>query len=144
MKKLPFCTLSAGALFVILGTLALFTIAPRPRPFGLLFPLLWDIVMVGIGLGIIFRCEVARKAGLIWSIFCIVASIAVGVVAVLWILPQYPHSIGLRRLTFMSLAVAFGVLFGIWQLLVLRSSTALTWNSASHPPPPPRTSSAHR
>ena len=142
MKKLPFCTLSAGALFVILGTLTVFYLAPRPEPFGLLFPLLWDLVMVGIGLGIIFRCEVARKAGMIWSIFCVLASLAVGVVVFLWVMPQHPESLGTRRIVFMFVTVIFGVLFGAWQLLVLRSPTALTWNHT--PPPPPRMSTMSR
>jgi hypothetical protein len=143
MKKLPFCTLSAGALFVILGTLTVLYLAPRPEPFGLLFPLLWDIVMVGIGLGIVFRCEVARKAGFVWSIFCIIASLAVGVVALLWVMPQHPESLGTRRIVFMFLAVAFGVLFGIWQLMVLRNPNALPWGQHT-PPPPPRMSTASR
>lgn len=143
MKKMPFCTLSAGALFAILGTLALFYLSPRPEPFGLLFPLLWDLVMVGIGLGIIFRCEVARKAGVIWGIFCIVVSLAVGVVTFLWVIPQHPESLGTRRIVFMFLAVGFGLLFGAWQLLVLRSPTALSWTKRT-PPPPPRVSTARR
>lgn len=144
MKKLPFCALSAGALFAILGTLTLFYLAPRPEPFGLLFPLLWDLVMVGIGLGVIFRCEVARKAGVVWGIFCILVSLAVGVVAYLWILPQHPESLGTRRIVFMCLTVAFGVLFGAWQLLVLRHPTALPWSSHRTPPPPPRMSTMSR
>jgi hypothetical protein len=143
MKKLPFCTLSAGALFAVLGTLTLFYLAPRPEPFGLLFPLAWDLVMVGIGLGIIFRCEVARKAGMVWSIFCILMSLAVGVVAFLWILPQHPESLGTRRIVFMSVAVTFGVLFSVWQIFVLKSPTALSWVKHT-PPPPPRMSSMSR
>jgi hypothetical protein len=139
MKKLPFCTLSAGALFVVLGTITLFSLAPRPEPFGLLFPLLWDLVMVGIGLGIIFRCEVARKAGVIWSIFCIIASLAVGVVAILWVLPQHAESLGTQRVVFMVVTIVFGLLFGAWQLRVLRSPTALSWTNPP-PPPPPRMS----
>ncbi|MEO6567902.1 MAG: hypothetical protein ABIO94_03995 [Opitutaceae bacterium] len=144
MKKLPFCALSAGALFVILGTLTVFFLAPRPEPFGLLFPLLWDLVMVGISLGIIFRCEVARKAGFVWSIFCIIASLGVGVVAYLWVIPQHPESLGTRRLVFMFMAVAFGVLFGVWQLIVLRHPTALPWATHPTPPPPPRVSTMSR
>lgn len=141
MKKLPFCTLSAGALFVILGTVALFYLAPRPEPFGLLFPLLWDMAMVGIGLGVIFRCEVARKAGVIWSVFCIVATLAVGVATALWLLPQHPEALGTRRIVFVTLTIGFGVLFAVWQLLVLRNPAALDWTNSRHsPPPPPRVS----
>ena len=78
MKKLPLCTLSAGALFVTIGTIALVRLTPRPDPFGLLFPLVWDLAMVGIGLGIVFRSDCARKAGIAWSIFCIIATLGVG------------------------------------------------------------------
>jgi hypothetical protein len=144
MKKLPFCALSGGALFAILGTLTLYFLARRPEPFGMLFPLFWDLVMVGIGLGVIFRCEVARKAGLAWSIFCIIASVAVGVVAFLWILPQHPESLGTPRVFFMGVTVAFGILFGIWQLVVARSPTALPWSTHHTPPPPPRVSTMSR
>lgn len=143
MKKLPLCTLSAGGLFAILGTLTLLYLAPRPEPFGLLFPLLWDVVMVGIGLGIVFRCEVARKAGMVWSIFCIIASIAVGVVSVLWILPQHPESLGTQRIVFMFLAIAFGILFGVWQLMVLRNPSALPWTTHTPAPPPRRVDVMH-
>jgi len=137
MKKLPFCALSAGALFVIFGVCTIVYLAPHPEPFGLLFPLLWDMAMVSIGLGVIFRCAVARKAGFIWSIFCLIASLAVAAAAFLWILPQYPESVGLRRLTFMTLTVGFGVLFGIWQLFILRSPTALAWSSHTAGPESP-------
>jgi hypothetical protein len=142
MKKLPLCALSAGALFAILGTLTILYLSHRPEPFGLLFPLLWDMVMVGIGLGIIFRCEVARKAAFAWGIFCMIAMIAVGIVTVLWIIPQHPEALGTRRIVFMVVSIGFGVIFAIWQLLVLRSPTALSWNPT--PPPPPRMSNMMR
>jgi hypothetical protein len=129
MKKLPFCALSAGALFVILGTSALLYFAPRPEPFPMLFPLLWDLAMVSIGLGVIFRCEVARKAGFVWSVFCIIASLVVGVATFLWIRLQHPEALGQERIMFMVVTVGFGVVFGIWQLLVLRHPTALPWTS---------------
>lgn len=133
MKKFPLCALSAAALFVVFGIATLLYLAPRPEPFGLLFPLLWDMAMVSISLGIIFRCEVARKAGFIWSIFCLVATVAVGVVMALWILPQHPEALGSRRIVFVVLSVAFGLLFGIWQLMVLRHPTALPWDTAHSP-----------
>ena|SRR5690242_9615264 len=131
MKKLPFCALSAGALFVILGTLALLYLTPRPEPFPILFPLLWDLAMVGIGLGVIFRCEVARKQGVLWGVFCIIASLVVGAAAVVWIRLQHQESLGVERMIFMAVTIGFGVIFGIWQLIILRSPTALTW--AQHP-----------
>ncbi len=135
MKKLPLCTLSAGAIFLIFGVSTIAYLAPKPEPFGLLFPLLWDMAMVSIGLCVIFRCAVARKAGFVWSVFCLLASLAVGAAVVVWTMPQYPHSIGIRRIVFMGLTVGFGVVFSIWQLFVLRSPTALTWTTPTptHP-----------
>jgi hypothetical protein len=127
MKKLPICTLLAGALFVVVGTIALLRLTPRPDPFGLLFPLLWDLAMVGIGLGIVFRCECARKAGIAWSIFCIVATLGVGGATFFWTLRQSDQSLGRDRLVFLGVTIAFGVLFGLWQLLVLRSSSTREW-----------------
>ena len=127
MKKLPLCTLSAGALFVLLGTFALLRLTPRPDPFGLLFPLLWDIAMVGIGLGIVFRCDCARKAGIAWSIFCILATLGVGGATIFWTLGQSDNALGRDRLVFLGVTIAFGVLFGLWQLLVLRSPAAQEW-----------------
>ena len=134
MKKLPLCTLTAGALFVILGTFALLRLTPRPEPFGLLFPLLWDLAMVGIGLGIVFRCECARKAGIAWSIFCIIASLVVGASSIVWSLAQSDSSLGRDRIVFLSVTIAFGVLFGLWQLLVLRSTATRDWTAASAAP----------
>ena len=139
MKKLPFCALSAGAIFLVFGVSTIAYLAPHPEPFGLLFPLLWDMAMVGIGLCVIFRCAVARKAGFIWSVFCLLASLAVATAMVLWIIPQYPNSVGIRRIVFMTLTVGFGLVFSIWQLFVLRSPTALTWTT----PTPPHSGSRH-
>src|ERR1041385_5631725 len=99
MKKLPLCTLSAGAIFVVFGISTVAYLAPKPEPFGLLFPLLWDMAMVSIGLAVIFRCAIARKAGFVWGAFCLLASLAVAVAAFLWIEPQYPQSVGMRRIT---------------------------------------------
>ncbi len=127
MKKLPLCTLSAGALFVTIGIIALVRLAPRPDPFGLLFPLVWDLAMVGIGLGIVFRSDCARKAGIAWSIFCIIATLGVGGATIFWALDQSNHSLGRDRLGFLAVTIAFGVLFGLWQLLVLRSPAAQEW-----------------
>src|SRR6267154_2526661 len=139
MKKLPLCTLSAGALFVILGTFVLLYFTPRPEPFAMLFPLLWDLAMVAIGFGIISRFEVARKAGVAWGIFCILASLVVGAAAFFWMRLQLPESIGVHSIVFMGVTVGFGVVFGIWQLLVLRHPTALTWKTHSPPGGPPHT-----
>ena len=129
MKKLPLCTLSAGALFVVVGTIALTRLTPRPDPFGLLFPLLWDMAMVGIGLGIVFRCECARKAGIAWSIFCILATIGVGGATIFWTLGQSDNALGRDRLVFLGVTIAFGVLFGLWQFSVLRSPAAQAWTA---------------
>jgi hypothetical protein len=112
---------------VVVGTIALLRLTPRPDPFGLLFPLLWDLAMVGIGLGIVFRCECARKAGIAWSIFCIVATLGVGGATLFWTLRQSDQSLGRDRLVFLGVTIAFGVLFGLWQLLVLRSSSTREW-----------------
>jgi hypothetical protein len=136
MKKIPLCTLTAGALFVVIGTIALLRLTPRPDPFGLLFPLVWDIAMVGIGLGIVFRCDCARKAGIIWSIFCIVATLCVGGATLFWTLNQSENSLGRDRLVFLAVTIAFGVLFGLWQLLVLRSPAAREWTEPTRVPDP--------
>jgi hypothetical protein len=136
LKKLPLCTLCAGALFVVVGTIALFRLTPRPEPFGLLFPLLWDLAMVGIGLGIVFRCECARKAGIAWSIFCIIATLVVGGATLAWTLTHPESSLGRDRLVFLAVTIAFGVLFGLWQLLVLRSTATKDWTAASRAPQP--------
>lgn len=135
MKKLPICALSAGALFVVTGTVVLLFFIPRPAPFGLLFPLLWDVAMVAIGLGVVFRCSVARRAGVAWSIFCILASLAVGAATLWWMKPQESWALGRDRVTFMCLAAGFGVLFGLWQLLVLRTPEGQAWiaGDTSHP-----------
>lgn len=132
MKKLPICTLCAGVLFVVVGTIALLRLTPRPEPFGLLFPLLWDLAMVGIGLGIVFRSECARKAGIAWSIFCIVATLGVGGATIFWTLGQSDNALGRDRLIFLGVTIAFGVLFGLWQLLVLRSPAAKAWTATPH------------
>lgn len=134
MKKLPLCTLAAGALFVVVGTIALLRLTPRPDAFGLLFPLLWDLAMVGIGLGIVFRCECARKAGIAWSIFCIIATLCVGGATVFWTIRQSDASLGRDRLVFLGVTIAFGVLFGLWQLLVLRSAAAQEWTAPTRHP----------
>ena len=134
MKKLPLCTLCAGALFVVIGTIALLRLTPRPDPFGLLFPLVWDMAMVGIGLGIVFRCECARKAGIAWSIFCIIATLCVGGATLFWTFGQSDNSLGRDRLVFLAVTIAFGVLFGLWQFFVLRSPAAKEWTAPTAEP----------
>ncbi|MSU69910.1 MAG: hypothetical protein EXS39_03880 [Opitutaceae bacterium] len=130
MKKLPYCTLLVGAIFVTFGIRELFRLKAHIEPFGLLFPLLWDLTMVVIGLGIIFRCNCARKAGLAWCIFCIVASLTVGVAALFWIMQPRHEPFSLDRMFFITLAVVFGVVFGAWQLKVLRSTSVEEWTNA--------------
>jgi hypothetical protein len=136
MKKIPLCTLSAGVLFVAFGVRAVYQLGDRTEPFGLLVPLVWNVIMVGIGLGLILRCEIARRAGIIWSYFCIGVSIVMGAGMLLWILRHPPET---ERVVFAVLTYAFGVIFGFWQLHVLRSPAALDWTKSSavqhHPKP---------
>jgi hypothetical protein len=135
MKKLPLCTLLSGAVFAISGTIALLQIAPRPEPFPLFFPLMWDLIMVGIGVGVILRCDCARRAGVIWGIFCILASLAIGAAAFGWLLPQHAEPLETHRVIFMMLTVAFGVVFGVWQLFALNSPEVRSWTEplVAHP-----------
>lgn len=132
MKKLPLCTLLSGAIFAISGTIALFQMAPRPEPFPLFFPLMWDLIMVAIGVGIILRCDCARKAGMIWGAFCILASLAVGAAAFGWLLPQEPEALGTHRFIFMLVTVSFGLIFGVWQLFALNSPSVREWTDADN------------
>lgn len=132
MKKLPLCTLLGGALFAISGTVVLLQIAPRPEPFPLFFPLMWDAIMVGIGAGIILRCDCARCAGLIWGIFCILASLGIGAAAFGWLWPQQSEPLGLHRLIFMCVTVLFGLVFGIWQLIAFHSPSVRAWTHHPH------------
>ena len=127
MKKLPLCTLLFGAIFAISGTVALIQTAPRPEPFPLFFPLLWDLIMVSIGAGIILRCDCARRAGMIWGAFCIVASLAIGAAAFGWLLPQDPEPLGTHRFVFMLVTVGFGLVYGVWQLFALNSPSVRAW-----------------
>lgn len=127
MKKLPLCTLFSGAVFAIAGTIALLKLAPRPDPFPLFFPLMWDLIMVGIGAGIVLRCDCARKAGVAWGIFCILASLGVGAAAFDWLLPQQAEPMAPQRMFFMIVSVGFGVAFGVWQMFALNSSTVRAW-----------------
>jgi hypothetical protein len=139
MKKLPLCTLLGGAAFAIFGTVALHQVAPRPDPFPLFFPLMWDLIMVAIGAGLILRCDCARKAGIAWGIFCILASLAIGASAFGWLLPQPNEPLSKQRLIFMFVSVAFGLLFGIWQLFALNSASVREWTG-----PSPGEKPAHR
>lgn len=127
MKKLPLCTLVFGAVFAISGTVALIQNAPRPEPFPLFFPLMWDLIMVAIGGGIILRCDCARRAGIIWGAFCIVASLVIGAAAFGWLLPQHSEPLSTHRLVFMLVTVAFGLVFGVWQLFALNSPAVRSW-----------------
>jgi len=127
MKKLPYWTLLVGAIFVTFGIRELFRLKEHIEPFGLLFPLLWDATMVVIGLGIIFRCNCARKAGMAWCVFCIAASLMVGVAALFWILQPRYEPFSMDRMFFITLAVVFGVVFGTWQLRVLRGTSDQEW-----------------
>jgi hypothetical protein len=129
MKKLPLCTLVFGAIFAISGTIALVQTAPRPEPFPLFFPLIWDLILVAIGAGIILRCACARRAGVVWGIFCILASLAIGAAAFGWLLPQQAQAepLGTHRLVFMLVTVGFGLIYGIWQLIAFHSPSVREW-----------------
>ena len=131
MKKLPLCTLISGAVFAVSGTVALVQTAPRPEPFPLFFPLMWDLIMVGIGVGVILRSDCARRAGMIWGAFCIVASLAIGAAAFGWLLPQQAEPLATHRLIFMLVTVLFGLSFGIWQLFALNSPSVRAWTEGS-------------
>jgi len=144
MKKLPLCTLLSGALFAIFGTIVLAKLAPRPDPFPLFLPLTWDVIMVGIGSGIILRCDCARRAGVIWGIFCILASLAIGAAAFGWLLPQQAEPMGTQRLIFMGLSVVFGLIFGIWQLFAFNSPAVREWTDGAHHSHPSASSTPHR
>ncbi|HWA88247.1 MAG TPA: hypothetical protein VG710_18615 [Opitutus sp.] len=123
MKKLSVCALLGGALFALGGTGALFELASWR--FGLLFlffPLAWDLVMVALGVCVVLRCECARRAALAWGIFCVIASLLVGVASFDWLLPQQAEPPGVHRMIFMMLSVAFGVIFGVWQLVAFNSA----------------------
>jgi hypothetical protein len=136
MKKLPFCALISGALFAIFGTILLAQLAPRPDPFPLFLPLAWDMIMVAISVGIVLRCDCARRAGLIWGVFSLLASLALGASALGWLMPQESEPLSGQRLIFMSVTVAFGVVFGIWQLFALNSPAVRAWTDpqqADHP-----------
>jgi hypothetical protein len=134
MKKLPLCTLSAGVLFVAFGVRAVYQLGERTEPMGLLVPLVWDIIMVGIGLGLILRCEVARRAGIVWSYFCIAVCLVMGGGTLLWILRPGDEPPSTERVVFTVLTYAFGLIFGFWQLHVLRSPATLDWTKGESSP----------
>lgn len=131
MKKLPLCTLIGGAAFAISGTVALLHLAPRPDPFPLFFPLMWDLIMVAISAGLVLRCDCARRAGIAWGIFCILASLAIGAAAFGWLMPQNHEPLTPQRMIFMAVSVTFGVVFGIWQMFALNSPSVRAWTDAS-------------
>lgn len=132
MKKLPLCVLFSSALFAIAGTITLIQIAPQPEPFPLFFPLMWDLIMVGTAASIVLRCDCRRCIGLIWGIFCILASLAIGAAAFFWLLPQQAEPLGTHRLVFMLVTVAFGLVFGIWQLFAVNSPSVRSLTDPAH------------
>lgn len=129
MKKLPFCTLLGGAAFAIAGTVVLLEFAYRREPLLLSIPLVWDIIMVAIGAGVVLRCDCARRAGLIWGVFCIFASLVVGGAAFEWVLPPQAASTNGHRFTFLVVSVIFGVVYGIWQLIAFYSPAVRAWTA---------------
>jgi len=130
MKKLPLCTLIGGALFAIGGTIALLDLARRPEPLLLFFPLAWDLVMVAIGVGVILRYDCARRAGMVWGVFCLLASLAVGLACFSWLSPQQPDPPDAHRVIFTLLSVGFGVIFGIWQLVAFNGPEMRAWTAS--------------
>jgi len=44
-----------------------------------------------------------------------------------WLLPQQAEPMGMQRLIFMFVSVAFGLVFGIWQLFALNSPSVRAW-----------------
>ncbi len=135
--------LFSSAAFAIAGTVALAQFAPRPDPFPLFFPLLWDVIMVAVAVGIILRCDCARRAGIIWGVFCIIASLGIGAVALGWLLPQQTEPLGPQRLIFMCVTLAFGLLFGVWQMFALNSAEVRAWTESPGKGEPPSPSPAH-
>jgi len=133
MKKLPYCPLVAGVLFVVFGTHTLLQFTRLTQPFGLLFPLLWDLMMVAIGLGVILRCDVARKAGVAWGAFCLGSSLVIGATTIRWVTQPRSVPLGNDRLFFIFLTLAFGLLFGVWQWKVLQSPAARDWRGPKRP-----------
>jgi hypothetical protein len=83
--------------------------------------------MVAIGLSVMLRCDCARRAGLVWGIFCILATLFVGGTSFEWVLPQQAASTGTHRLIFVILSVGFGVVYGIWQLIAFYSPAVRAW-----------------
>lgn len=139
MKKFSVCALLGGALFAIGGTAALLELASnRFGTLFLFFPLAWDLVMVALGLCIVLRCECARRAAFVWGVFCVIASLVVGVASFDWLLPQQAEPPGTHRLIFMMLSVAFGVGFGVWQLFAFNSPELRTWPAHGHDHAEPR------
>lgn len=137
MKKLPLCALVGGAGFVIAGTTLLAQLDPKPNATALFLPLLWDAVMVVIGAAIILRCDCARRSGLVWNVFCFLATLAIGVAAFDWLLPQRSEPLGTTRIVFMLLTVGFGLVYSIWQAVAFYSPSVRAWveeNSARESP----------
>lgn len=132
MKKLPLCALFCGAGFAIAGTILLAELNPRPSPLALFLPLLWDLIMVAIGVGVILRCDCSRRSGVVWGVFCILASLAIGAAAFDWLLPQQSEPLGSQRLLFMIVTVGFGLVFAIWQMFALHSPAVRAWTDPAH------------
>lgn len=132
MKKLPLCTLLCAAGFAIAGTILLAQLTPRPSPLALFLPLLWDLIMVAISVGVVLSCDCSRRTGFVWGIFCVIASLGIGAAAFDWLLPQQNEPLGLQRLLFMIVTVGFGLIFAIWQLFALNSPTVRAWTDPAH------------
>jgi hypothetical protein len=130
MKKLSLCALMAGAVFVIAGLVKFAHAEPKPHPLPLFFPLMWDFAMVSIGSSCVFHCACARRAAVLWSIFCVLASTAVGALALEWLLGQPESPMSVHRLIFMSLSIGFGFAYAVWQALALRHPASDAWSDS--------------
>ncbi|MCX6941032.1 MAG: hypothetical protein NTX09_09885 [Verrucomicrobia bacterium] len=67
---------------------------------------------------------------------CIIATLGVGGATIFWTVDQNNNSLGRDRLAFLAVTISFGVLFGLWQLLVLRSPAAKAWTEPTRTPTP--------
>lgn len=139
MKKLPLCALISSAGFAVAIAILLLELAPRPSPFVLFLPLLWDAVMVGVSAAITLRCGCARRIGFTWAAFCVLATLGIGAAAFDWLLPQTSEPLSSARVVFMVVTVGFGVVFSVWQFFALNSRAVRDWtdseSGSAHPSP---------
>ena len=61
-------------------------------------------------------------------------TLGVGGATLFWTIGQSDNSLGRDRLAFLAVTIAFGVLFGLWQFLTLRSPAAQAWTAPTAQP----------